>query len=173
MRVGDVVRGQKAIVTVGPWSDDKLKVKDFPLLKKRSRVYPMTRQWRWQVSQFHCEGRQFRLLASYHKLVPEFAAVLAEDVGADCRVLARWEYHATHDGWHIHSSCRDIDNDTPGIVKPSGTVRIPAAGTYHRHKNLLNDGYGMDDVVATAIAFELCNLPHGSDLFVKKAIPWS
>lgn len=137
MRVTGVIQTTKANVSLSIWSDDKMKTKDFPLSKKRGKAYPLTRRWRWQIITFTGQGRNYRLLVAYHTLVPEFIATLAEEIGGDCRILARWEFHATHGGWHVHSVCGDTDSLSVGIVKPSGTKRIPAAKSYHRHKKCL------------------------------------
>lgn len=154
------------------WSDDRLKPKDFPLSRKRGKAYPLTRRWRWQIVSFKVVGRDYRVLVAYHTLVPEFMVTLGEEVGGDCRVLARWEFHATHGGWHVHSVCGDTDGLSVGIVKPSGTKRIPGGKSYHRHKKMLNDGHAMGDGVATAIACSLVGIAHQPDMFVIDAMPW-
>lgn len=173
MRVVDVIRSVKTGVAHSAWADDKLKPKDFPLSKKRGRAYPLTRRYRWQIISFSTLGHAFRVLAAYHTEVPEFVATLAQDVGSDCRILARWEFHGSHAGWHVHTCCEDADDILAGLVKPFGTRRIPDKASYHRHTNLLNDGYDMQDAVATAIACSFVGLPYQSDIFVKDALPWS
>jgi hypothetical protein len=104
--------------------------------------------------------------------LPEFIVTLAEDIGTDCRVLARWEFHGSHGGCHVHSCCGNTDDISTGIIKPFGTKRIPDKASYHRHTKLLNDGYDMDDAVATAIAYSFVGLPSQSDIFVQNAVPW-
>ncbi len=156
----------------GLWNDEKLRAKDFPLLKKKGKAYPLTRRYRWQIITFSCRTRKFRLLVAYHTLVPEFTTVLAEEIEKDCRVISRWEFHQTHDGWHVHAVCGSVDGVTPGVVKPAGTTRLPTAGTYHRHTDLLNAGYDMEDKIATAIACDLCGIEQNHDLFVKNSVPW-
>lgn len=172
MRVTGVIRAAKANVSLAPWSDDKLKTKDFPLSKKRGKGYPLTRRYRWQTITFAAAGRSYRLLVAYHTLVPEFIAMLAEEVAGDCRILARWEFHGSHVGWHVHSICDDTDKLSVGITKPPGAKRIPTAKSYHRHKKMLNDGRAMDDEIATAIACSLAGIAHQPDMFVIDAMPW-
>ena len=111
-------------------------------------------------------------MVAYHTLVPEFITTLGEDVGGDVRVLARWEFHATHGGWHVHTVCGDTDSLSVGIVKPLGTRRIPDDQSYHRHTSLLNNGYAMGDEIATAIACSLVRIARQTDMFVKDALPW-
>src|SRR6478736_3401056 len=98
MRVAQVIGAAKSDVVFSEWNDDKLKPKDFPLSKKRGKVHPLTRRYRWQVITFRALGRDYRVLVAYHTLVPEFIATVGEEVGGDCRVLVRWEFHGTHDG---------------------------------------------------------------------------
>lgn len=88
MRVAQIIRAAKSDVVFSAWSDDKLKPKDFPLSKKRGKVHPLTRRYRWQVITFKALGRDYRVLVAYHTLVPEFIATVGEEVGGDCRVLA-------------------------------------------------------------------------------------
>lgn len=167
MRVANVIKAHKSAVGFSQWTDEKIKTKDFPLNKKRGKVHPLSRRYRWQIITFVALGQAYRVLVGYHTLVPEFITTLAEDVGADCRVLARWEFHASHGGWHVHSVCGDTDGLSPGIVKPAGTKRIPDKASYHRHTKMLNDGCDMEDAIATAIACSLVGIPHQPDLFVK------
>lgn len=167
-----MIRAQKTQVVTSAWTDEKLRAKDFPLLKKKGGSYPLSRRWRWQTTRFRINQKQFLLLASYHSLIPEFVSVLAEEIDKNCRVLARWEFHQSHPGWHVHTVCGDIDNVSTGIVKPIGVERVPHSASHHRHKNLLNEGYVMEDKVATAIALDLCGLPQNLDFFVKSAVPW-
>jgi hypothetical protein len=173
MRVTGVIGATKTDVSLSTWSDDKLRTKDFPLSKRKGKGYPLTRRYRWQIITFSAAGRQYRLLVAYHTLVPEFVSILGEEVGGDCRILARWEFHASHAGWHVHAVCDDTDRLSAGIIKPAGAKRIPAARSYHRHTKLLNDGCDMEDAVATAIACSLVGIPHQPDMFVKSAVPWS
>ncbi|MER8487165.1 hypothetical protein NKI51_02285 [Mesorhizobium australicum] len=173
MRVTGVIRHRKANVAFSLWSDEKLKTKDFPLSKKRGKGYPLTRRWRWQIITFTAQGRNYRVLVAYHALVPEFIVTLGEEVGGDCRVLARWEFHANHGGWHVHTVCGDTDSLSVGIVKPAGTRRIPESRSYHRHMKMLKDGHAMSEEVATAIACSLVGMEHQHDIFAKDAMPWA
>lgn len=172
MDIWGILRAEKTVIVAGSWSSDQIASKDFPLSKKRRQAYPLSRQWRWQVTRFQAEGRAFRLLAAYHKVVPEFSSVLAEDTGNDCRILMVWEYHLTHGGWHAHACCGPMDSVPPGIARPFGIARLPGGRAYHRRTRHLNPGFPMDDATATAIAFSRFNLPQNLDIFVKNAVPW-
>lgn len=172
MDLWGILKAEKTAIVVGSWSSDLIATKDFPLSKRRRQAYPLTRQWRWQVTRFQAAGRAFRLLAAYHKLVPEFSSVLAEDVGGDCRILMVWEYHLSHGGWHAHACCGAMDTVPVGMNRPHGIARLPLGRVRHRRTLHLNPGFRMDDTTATAIAFGRVNLPQNLDIFVKNAVPW-
>jgi hypothetical protein len=172
MRLKEFINGAKERISHGSWGEEKLRSKDFPLSKKGGRVYPLTRQWRWRVTTLQVCGRKFRLMASYHKVVPEYSAILAEDLGKDSRVIARVEFHATHDGWHAHPLCDDFDSTLPGTVRPVGTRRVPRANSYHRHTEMLLDGKAMNDDCASTIVASVFNLGEGISLFSREFLPW-
>lgn len=164
----DILRADKSDVVIGQWSDDKLKHRDFPI---RRTSYPLTRRWRWQMISFRVEGRRFRILAAYHSLVPEYRAVLAEEVNGDSRLIAQWEYHQSHPGWHIHSCCSELDELAVGVMRPPGIKRLPLAKNSHRRALFINPGFAIDDSVATAIACQRYRIPHTLDLLSDKALP--
>lgn len=172
MKLKDLIKGAKQNIRHGQWGDEKLRQKDFPLSKKGGRAYPLTRQWRWRVTTLEYEGRKFRLMASYHKSAPEFCAILAEDLDKDSRIIARLEFHGTHDGWHIHPYCEDFDDVISGITKPMGTRRIPPERAYHRHTEMLVDGRTMSDEHAAAIVSSVFGLDDLTDLFSPDCLPW-
>lgn len=172
MRIVDVVRARKDNVAEGHWSDNALRNRDFPMSLKRKRCYPLSRRYRWSIATFNAQGRRFRLLVAYHTLVPEFVATLAEQLPQDSRILARWEYHGSHRGWHVHTDCGTVDAVRPGLLKGPDTKRMPKRGAFHRHIDLLRPGASMSDSVATAIGLSLCGIPHALDMFAVGALPW-
>lgn len=169
-RLKDIIRADKTDIEFSAWGVGKLKSRDFPMSKKPGQRYPMTARWRWQIISFSACGRKFRLLTSYHTLIPEFAAVLAEDTGRDSRILARWEFHLSHGGWHIHPVCDELDAISPGMVKPAGMMRLPSAASHFRRKLFLNKSFAMDDTVATAIACRRFRISHNEDIFAQSAL---
>jgi hypothetical protein len=172
MNLKEFISGDKLNVHHSPWGDEKLRAKDFPLSKKSGKTYPLTRQWRWRVTTLELENRKFRLMATYHKTVPEFMAVLAEDLETDSRIIARLEFHGTHDGWHIHPVCDDFDNVAPGVIRPSGTKRLPAGGKHHRNREILLGGRAMSDEHAASIVSSVFRLGDITDLFSPEGLPW-
>jgi hypothetical protein len=173
MRLIEFIRSDKTNLVHGSWGEDKIRTKDFPLSKKRGKVYPLTRRYRWRVSTLEACGRRFRLMAAYHTIVPEFMAALAEDLSTDSRILARLEFHQSHDGWHVHPFCGDSNLAAAGIVKPLGTLRLPKQGTYHRNCKMLAPGQKMTDVAAAAIVADFFRIPDTPDLFSAVSLPWT
>lgn len=76
-----------------------------------------------------CLGRDFRVLIAYRLDKEVFLSYLAEDHGGDLTVVARYEYHATHPGWHFHGNC-----DSTPIVRGRTWLphRAPSNRAYHR-----------------------------------------
>ena len=102
-----IAASNKTNISVGPWTDEKPRKKDFPLSRKSGGAFPLTRKWRWATVEFEIGSAKFRLLVAYHIDVPEYMALLGEQISGDSCVLARLEYHANHPhlGWHLHANC--------------------------------------------------------------------
>jgi hypothetical protein len=173
MRPQEIIRAAKADVSSSPWTGDAIRNRDFALSKRRGRTFPLSRRYRWSVTNFRIGARNFKVLTAYHTQVPEFINVLAEAVGTDCRIICRWEFHESHRGWHVHASCGDVSTVTPGMVKPAGVMRLPSAGAMHRHNTMLAQGAVMSDEIATAIGASLCGIPHTGDLLTQVGMPWN
>jgi hypothetical protein len=50
----------------------------------------------------------------------------------DLSVLASFEYHGTHPGWHLLATCDDIKSVPPGIMIGPWQRRLPKARAKHR-----------------------------------------
>jgi hypothetical protein len=170
----EFIRSDKSILFLGAWGEDKIRTKDFPLSRGKGKTFPLTRRYRWRVSILQACSRKFRLMVAYHTQLPEFLAVLAEDLSGDSRVLARLEFHQSHDGWHLHPFCDDSDLATAGIVKPLGTIRLPKQGANHRNRTLLGSGDKMNDACADKIVADFFRIPDtdAPDLFSVECLPW-
>jgi hypothetical protein len=97
--------------------------------------------------------------------------VLAEEVNSDSRIIAQWEFHQSHPGWHIHSCCSRLDEISVGIMRPLGIKRLPTAKNSHRRALFVNPGFGIDDNMATVIACRRYKIPHTLDLISNIALP--
>jgi len=47
MKISEIVLADKTGVSWDKWSNSKPKKADFPMSRKKSSVFPLTRKWRW------------------------------------------------------------------------------------------------------------------------------
>lgn len=151
MHLREIIKAKnKTNVTIGPWTGEKPRRKDFPLSRKSGGAYPLTRKWRWTTVEFGTGSAKFTILVTYHIDLPEFRALLGEQVSGDSCVLARLEYHANHPhlGWHLHVNCEDSSTLGAGMVKPLGQLRIPEVHERHRRSDYTLKDDSMNDNTA-------------------------
>lgn len=149
MQLRDVIGAKKANIKINAWKDTPPKKSDFPMLRKRKDAFPLTKKWRWTTVTFNIAEREFCLLISYHRELPEFQSVLAQRVSGDSLIIARYEYHASHPipGWHLHALCDDFDGVTPSVMKPLSQKRLPEVRNHHsRAKYPLSDDSDKDTI---------------------------
>ncbi|MEO0438584.1 MAG: hypothetical protein AAF098_16920 [Pseudomonadota bacterium] len=79
----------------------------FPLSKTKVKVSAASR---WKLMKFSCGAEDFAVLIVYRLDKQQFWSYLAQDKGTDTMVVARYEYHSTHPGWHMHSNCETSKN---------------------------------------------------------------
>jgi hypothetical protein len=172
MRVKSFIRSQKSNVKSSAWSQEKLKSKDFSVSNHRGGVYPLTRLWRWKVTSLEVVDRKFKLLTAYHTKVPEFQAVVAENLGDISRVFASLEFHQSHPGWHLHSTCDVIELVSVGLSRPREFVRLPSAQKPHRCVKITNGSLSMNDDLADSIVADFFNVSVENSLFGSIGMPW-
>ena len=63
----------------------------------------------------------------------QYSAVLGVEQDSDMVVLARYEFHGTHAGWHVHASCKNVRNIVSGRLHSQLHSRFPKQGAFHRH----------------------------------------
>lgn len=117
----------------------------FPLSKPRNRAYRLP-SFRWRVVCFDALGQSFRLLVAYNAGKEQYRAILAADYGRDMAVLAQYEFHGTHPGWHILASCDDIKDAPVGMMRHPWQRRIPRARGRHNQTNfkIVNEDHALD-----------------------------
>lgn len=73
-------------------------------------------------------------------------------------MLASYEFHGSHRGWHLHANCDSIDEISLGFRKSGREVRLPRARAFHRRAEfgVKNEGNALE--VATNI-FNISGLP--------------
>lgn len=131
----------------------------FPLSKAKLSIRAC---YRWRVMKFECLQRRFRVLIAYRQDKEVFLAYLAEDLGSDMHMLARYEYHATHPGWHFHGNCAGAPLVSGRLSLPD---RVPLPRSRHRDQmfNVSGDDAAHNKAIS---AFGLDNIkPATDDLF--------
>ena len=117
----------------------------FPLSRSKSRFYRLG-AYRWRVVRFTAVDRDFRLLIAYHADKEQYRAVLASDRGRDLAVIAQYEFHGTHPGWHVLASCDDLPEVPVGIMRHPWQVRFPKPRGFHRGSafGISNEGHALE-----------------------------
>lgn len=129
MGIKDVVRAEKNVASWGEWKVGvKMPASAFPLSKQRR--FSIRACYRWRVAQFTCDDKQYRLLVAYRPELLVYRAYLGLHEDGDTCVIARYEYHSTHEGWHIHTNCHDNNE----IFGRTGNLasRLPESKSVHR-----------------------------------------
>lgn len=116
MRLRNIILAEKENLTLGPWSQGKMPRTAFPLSKSGGKAYRLGNR-RWRVVTFEVRGTGFRLLVNYSAELGQFQAMLGMLVGPDTKVIAQYEKHPTHKGWHTHAACGDLSEVPPGIKR--------------------------------------------------------
>ena len=145
MRVQDIIGAEKTMTENGQWASVKMPRSAFPLSHRRNRFYRLG-SYRWRVLKFDALGSSFRLLVAYHASKEQYRAVLAVERDRDMAVLAQYEFHGTHPGWHSLATCGDITNADEGVMRCSGQRRLPKARSKHRrqHFGITDDEHALD-----------------------------
>lgn len=125
-----IISSQKIVTDWGKWkTGDKMPKTAYPLSKNHYKVPPA---YTWRVVKFDCLNETFWLLIAYRVDLSRYQCHLGRLVGGDMLTLARYEYHATEPGWHVHCVCDDSGR-VPGTMKCDDR-RFPHWDSYHREK---------------------------------------
>lgn len=128
MQLKEIIQASKTITDFGSWKSGQLMPKSaFPLLGKTKLVRQVHT---WKIIKFNCLGKYFRLLVFFRADIELFYCWLGLDTNP-VTLIAKYEYHATHPGWHIHA-CPEVADAVPGRSKGHFT-RIPGPSSYHRN----------------------------------------
>lgn len=137
MGIKSVVRAGKRVVDWGEWKAGvKMPASLFPLSKQRK--FCVRACARWRLARFIANGSEYRLLVVYRPELLRFVAMLGLYEDGDTCILARYEYSATHTGWHMHTNCTDgvLEFGRTGVLND----RIPGGWKHHR-----NHDFGIAD----------------------------
>lgn len=129
MRVKAVIAAEKQIVDAGAWKDGKMPNTAFPLSKGPLNV---SARYRWRCIHFTAVGGTYRLLVFYRLDLQKCNMYLGRYDGKNMTLIARFEWHGTHEGWHFHvpKDCDDaglVAGRTGGCDK-----RLPQSFERHR-----------------------------------------
>jgi hypothetical protein len=116
MRALLAIREPKTITSVGPWHSGKRMPRvAFPLSKSHS--YPLGSSFDWCVTEMQSDARAYRLLVAFDPAKAQYRAWLGAVDGTDQALLARLEFHPSHNGWHCHVKTGSLDKVARGVVK--------------------------------------------------------
>lgn len=129
MSARTAIRSQKYLLEAGGWHTGKIPKAAFPLSHVKSH-HRLGHAWQWCVHLVADEARRYRLLVAFEPGKRQYWAWLGAVFGEDQAVIARVEYHASHDGWHCHWKTGDITEVPRGAVKaPFPLERRQGCGT--------------------------------------------
>ena len=136
MRVRRIIRLPKALTKSTPgWS-----VKDLPprWCPTNSKTRPITGDWRWRAAKASAGARQFIVFAQVAPRKGNWKAVLIEELGSGSSVVARYEFHSSHPGLHVHSHCGrgGIELGATGMDR---LARFPKSTSPHRRQQSFDE----------------------------------
>ncbi len=150
MRLKDVIRADKDVTDWGRWQRTKMTMGAFPLSRSKGRSYRLRTAYEWRIIRFKALDKDFRLLVAFNLEKEQYFAVLGLDDGRDTKVLASYEFHGTHPGWHVTAACGPIEDIPSGIKVGPWQRRIPEARTKHRR---ITFGVTKENAVTKAASF--------------------
>jgi len=104
----------------------------FQLSKPRNRTFRLGSTFRWRVVRFEAVRLKFRLLIAFSFEKEQYRATLALARERDLSVLASYEFHGTHPGWHVLAACGDVEGVPAGMMKGPWQTRFPKGRQFHR-----------------------------------------
>ena len=104
----------------------------FPLSRRRQNSFRLGTAYRWRVVRFEACGHRFRLLLAFSLEKEQYRATLALEFDRDMSVIASYEYHGTHPGWHVLATCDEITTIPAGVMIGPWQRRMPKARASHR-----------------------------------------
>jgi len=129
------IAARKRITEPGAWKlitgTSKMPKTAFPI----GTNYPVTftRNWHWRVDRITGPSAEnYRLLTAFNGNIEEFRAWFALEIGKSTTLLARYEFHGSHPGWHCHAPCDDVGTNDLGALRTRGCRRFPLSGRFHR-----------------------------------------
>ncbi len=148
------IRSPKLVVDTTGWNSGKIPKAAFPLSHVKSH-HKLGRGWQWTVHTVTDEHRTYRVLVAFEQGKQQYWAWLGAEFGDDQAVIARVEFHATHDGWHCHWKTGAVHEVPRGAVK--------AVFPIERRRGCKGEPIGVTKADACGIAFRLFNVTAGPE----------
>lgn len=151
MRSLRAIRRPKTVVKIGGWhTGQKMPRTAFPLSKSPS--YVLGSSYHWCVCEARGEdGEDYRILVGFDPAKEQYRAWLGLASGTDTALLARLEYHPSHNGWHCHCRRGNVSEVVKGVVKE------PRHRDRARHCNA-SETFTVSELDALSIAFRVFNV---------------
>jgi len=118
-------RTAKRVVEAGQWKSGKMPKGAYPLSKNNS--VRLGTGWEYCIHKLSGPNAM-SLLIAFHPGKREYLAWLALEHGNDQAILARFEHHSSHDGWHVHLKADDMTKLSWGVVKQPNEKRVICKG---------------------------------------------
>jgi hypothetical protein len=148
----DIRAANKNVLEWGRWENTKMPVSAFPLSRRRRNSFQLGTAYRWRLVRFEACDHRFRLLLAFSIAKEQYRATLALEVDRDLSVLASYEFHGTHPGWHLLATCGEITTVPVGVMIGPWQRRMPKARSKHRATDFRIRDDGSADDIALDIA---------------------
>jgi hypothetical protein len=150
MRALFYVREKKVLSSPVVWHSGKRMPRTaFPLSKSHS--YPLGSSFDWCVCQAQSDKAQYKILVGFDPAKEQYRAWLGMAFGSDQALLARLEFHPSHNGWHCHRKLGPIESVVQGVVKePRNRDKEKVCGVIHK--------FEVSQLNALTIAFRAFNV---------------
>ena len=150
MKALRALRAEKVLVETGAWGNGNIPSEEFPL--SHVKKHRLAKAWHWCVHKLSDDGQRYRLLVAFEPGKQQYWAWLAASFGNDQALIARVEYHHSHDGWHCHWKTGPLAD------VPRGNVKAPYPK--ERRRNCLKnpDPVAVGKSDAFKIAYKLFNV---------------
>jgi hypothetical protein len=103
MRIRILVKQKKVMRTDSLWSSNDMQPRHSPIY---SKTKPIRAGWRWRSAQVEGkDGNNYILVSECNARRENWKAVLILNTVDGASVIARYEYHGSHPGLHVHANC--------------------------------------------------------------------
>lgn len=144
MVLKEFVRGAKLVIDSGAWTDKAMPKNPPPFILLKKRGFRLGNQWRWRMIELSIRDaanapQAGRVLVAYQREKQEFFAIAGVDTPKGTMVLARFEYHYSHPGWHAHCCCSEPSVPSAGRMKFPDQRRLKRSATSTAGRDYLID----------------------------------